>query len=563
MHASPFPGTPVPEDRSGAFQLVLDEVSLSPGGRPLLDGVRGSATLGERVGVLGENGSGKSTLLRVLAGLEQPASGRVGVRAPGGVGHLPQVPGLPPEDTVQDAVDHALAGLRALERALRDTEGALATAAPEETGPLLAAYGDLLETFEARDGYAADARVAASLHGLGLGRIAAGRRLGSLSGGEQARLALACALAASPQLLLLDEPTNHLDASALGWLEERLRTHRGTVVVVSHDRLFLERVATTLWEVDAEHRAVHRHGDGYAGYLRARAAARKRWERAYRDWLDELAQQRALAARATDRMTSGARRAATTERSNQRHQRGVERQISARIRNAGERLRRLEENPVPRPPEPLRFRLPAGSGALSAEASPDPEPVAELLGVRVAGRLEVGALAVGPGERLLVTGPNGAGKSTLLRVLAGDLAPERGEVRRTARTAWLPQETVLSHPRRSLLAAYAEGLPGDPEEHREALLSLGLFAPSALGTAAGDLSVGQARRLGLARVLREPAGLLLLDEPTNHLSPGLVEELEEALAEWPGALVVVSHDRMFTRRFEGRRLRLDAGRPAR
>ncbi|WP_448319708.1 ATP-binding cassette domain-containing protein, partial [Streptomyces sp. CO7] len=360
MHTPPFPGTALPEDRSGVFQLVLDEVSLSPGGRPLLDGVRGSAALGERVGVVGENGSGKSTLLRVLAGLEQPSSGRVEVRAPGGVGHLPQVPGLPPGDTVQDAVDHALADLRALERALRDTEGALATAGPEETGPLLAAYGDLLEAFEARDGYTADARVAASLHGLGLGRIATGRRLGSLSGGEQARLALACALAASPQLLLLDEPTNHLDASALSWLEERLRTHRGTVVVVSHDRLLLERVATTLWEVDAERRAVHRHGDGYAGYLRARSAARRRWERAYRDWLDELAQQRALAARAADRMASGARRAATAERSNQRHQRGVERQISARIRNAGERLRRLEENPVPRPPEPLRFRLPAG-----------------------------------------------------------------------------------------------------------------------------------------------------------------------------------------------------------
>jgi macrolide transport system ATP-binding/permease protein len=551
--------------------LVLDEVFLAPGGRPLLDGVRQAAALGERVGVLGENGSGKSTLLRVLAGLEQPAAGRVRVRAPGGVGHLPQVQGLPPEDTVQDAVDHALAGLRALEHSLRATENALATAGVEETGPLLAAYGDLLEAFEARDGYAADARAAASMHGLGLARIASGRRLGSLSGGEQARLSLACVLAASPQLLLLDEPTNHLDASALCWLEERLRTHRGTVVVVSHDRLFLERVATTLWEVDAERRCVHRHGDGCAGYLRARTAARRHWERDYRDWLDELAQQRALAARAADRMASGARRAATAERSNQRHQRGVERQISARIRNAGERLRRLEEHPVPRPPEPLRFRLPATAGTVGDPAPagdhapdgerPDPEPVAELLDVRVGRRLDVGALSVGPGERLLVTGPNGAGKSTLLRVLAGDLTPGRGEVRRTARTAWLPQESTLARPRRTLLAAFAEGLPGDPEEHREALLALGLFAPSALGTAVGDLSVGQARRLGLARVLREPADLLLLDEPTNHLSPGLAEDLEEALAVWPGALVVVSHDRMFTRRFEGRRVRLEAGRP--
>jgi macrolide transport system ATP-binding/permease protein len=424
--------------------------------------------------------------------------------------------------------------------------------------------------------------VAAALHGLGLGRVTPGRRLGSLSGGEQARLGLACVLAASPQLLLLDEPTNHLDASALEWLEERLRSHRGTVVVVSHDRMFLERVATTLWEVDAERRSVHRHGGGYAGYLRARASARRRWEREYRDWLDALAEQRALAARAADRMTSGARRAATAERSNQRHQRGVERQISARIRNAKERLRRLEEHPVPRPPDPLRFRTPVtadgepGQAATDAPAVPEEArpagvplvpgqedgPVAALLDVGVGTRLDVGAFSVAPGERVLVTGPNGAGKSTLLAVLAGDLAPDRGECRRTPRVARLPQETVLTHPRRSLLAAFAEGLPGRPEDHREELLALGLFEPAALATAAGDLSVGQVRRLGLARALREPADLLLLDEPTNHLSPGLVEDLEEALADWPGALVVVSHDRMFTRRFTGRRVRLEAGRLA-
>ncbi|NYV77873.1 ATP-binding cassette domain-containing protein, partial [Streptomyces sp. UH6] len=234
----------MPSDGSGPggapgtadFQLVLDDLTLSPGGRVLLDGVRQSVTPGERVGVVGENGSGKSTLLRVMAGLEPPAEGEVRLRAPGGVGHLPQVPDLPPEDTVQDAVDHALAGLRALERALRETERALSSAGPEETGLLLAAYGDLMEAFEARDGYAADARVAAAMHGLGLARITPGRRLGSLSGGEQARLGLACVLAASPQLLLLDEPTNHLDASALEWLEDRLRSHRGSVVVISHDR---------------------------------------------------------------------------------------------------------------------------------------------------------------------------------------------------------------------------------------------------------------------------------------------------------------------------------------
>src|SRR5690606_11964532 len=154
--------------------------------------------------------------------------------------------------------------LRALEAQLRAVEAELAIA-DDDLDAALARYAELTEAFEGRDGYAADARVEAALHGLGLAGIGHDRRLGTLSGGEQARLGLACVLAAAPQLMLLDEPTNHLDAAALDWLEEHLRGHsRGALVVVSHDRRFLERVATALWEVDAEQRTVHRHGGGYA-----------------------------------------------------------------------------------------------------------------------------------------------------------------------------------------------------------------------------------------------------------------------------------------------------------
>ncbi|WP_079071988.1 TlrC/CarA/OleB/SrmB family ABC-F type ribosomal protection protein [Streptomyces yokosukanensis] len=544
----PDPGAP----SAGGFQVVLDDIQHARGTRRLLDGVHQSVALGERIGVIGENGSGKSTLLRLIAKLDEPDGGRVLVRAPGGTGYLPQTPELAPDDTVRDAIDHALAELRALEHELRRCETAMAEADGDELTALLAEYGDLMEAFEARDGYAADARVQAALHGLGLASVDTTRRLASLSGGEQARLGLACVLAAAPQLMLLDEPTNHLDRAALEWLEEHLRSHRGSIVVVSHDRVFLEQVATALWDMDTERHTVHRHGGGYAGYVKAKAALRLRREQQHQEWKEDLARQRELARAAADHAAAGPR--GNTDRTNGRHQRSVEKQISARVRNAKERLRRLEENPVPRPPKPMRFtpRI-KGGDALGTSV------VAGLHQVEVADRLHVPDFEVGPGERVLITGPNGAGKSTLLRVLVGDLEPDRGTSTRPAGTGWLPQETPVTAPGLSLLDAFREGLPGDLEAHRGALLGLGLFRPSDLATAVGRLSVGQRRRLALARLLHDPVDLLVLDEPTNHLSPALVEDLEEALSHYRGPLVVVSHDRMLERRFTGRTVRLENG----
>jgi macrolide transport system ATP-binding/permease protein len=534
-----------------SFHVVLDDVSRTLGVRRVLDGVRESVMPGERIGVVGENGTGKTTLLRLLAGIDAPDAGSVAVHVPGGVGYLPQVPDLPPGDTVGAAIDHALRELRALETQLRQVEAELATAT--DLDGALARYAELTEAFEARDGYAADARVEAALHGLGLAGIGHDRLLGSLSGGEQARLGLACVLAAAPQLMLLDEPTNHLDAAALDWLEEHLRGHRGAIVVVSHDRRFLERVATALWEVDGGRRTVHRHGGGYAGFVAAKAADRRQWEERYAQWQEELAAQRDLARTAAQRFEAGPR--GNTDRVGGRHQRSVEKQISARVRNAKERVRRLEAEPVAPPPQPLRFSV-----TLRARRTQGDRLVAQLHGVRVTGRLDVREFSVAPGERMLVTGPNGAGKSTLVRVLAGDLQPDHGRVEAAGRVAWLPQESAVADPALPLLAAFAAGEPGEPEDHRGALLGFGLFGADDLATPVGALSAGQRRRLALARVLRDPGDLLLLDEPTNHLSTALVEDLETALAGFDGAVVAVSHDRTFVERFPARSVELTDGR---
>ncbi|MEU5418196.1 ribosomal protection-like ABC-F family protein [Streptomyces sp. NPDC020667] len=531
-------------------QLSLRGVSLSRGDRRLLDDVSFSVRPGERIGVVGENGAGKSTLLRLLAGAEKPDDGAVVTAADDGVGLLGQTLSLPPDRTVGDAIDAALAELRTMERRLRELETGLEAAGPEG----LAEYGELLTAFEGRGGYEADARVDKALHALGLAHIGRERVLGGLSGGEQARLGLACLIAAAPEVMLLDEPTNHLDGAALTWLEDAVRAHTGTVLAVSHDRIFLERIATAVVEVDADRRTLVRYGGGYAGFVAERAAARHRWAQAYEQWSAETRALAETAATTAQRVAPGRAMKDGNKMAYDRDKGRVQASVSSRVRNAQERLRRLRENPVPRPPEPLRFTArPATGGADGV--------LVELEDVRVGDRLAVGSLRVHAGERILVHGANGAGKSTLLKTLAGVTEPDSGTVRRRGRVGYLPQETAVSRPAERLLAAFGRELPGGEEEHRELLLSYGLFRERDLHVPVGSLSVGQRRRLGLARLLARPADLLLLDEPTNHLALGLVEELEQALAKWPGALVVISHDRLLTSRFVGRRCEIRAGRP--
>ncbi|MFI1398502.1 ribosomal protection-like ABC-F family protein [Streptomyces sp. NPDC020681] len=535
-------------------QLTMKDVSKAFGTRPVLDQVSVTVRPGERAGVIGENGSGKSTLLRLIAGDDAPHSGEITVGAPGGVGHLAQTLaqtlGLGPDHSVQDAVDTALAELREIERRMRLAEKTLADATDDE----LTAYGDLLNAFDERGGYEADARADAALHALGLGRVARKRRIGTLSGGEQSRLALACVLAAAPELLLLDEPTNHLDRQATEWLEQQLRAHRGTVVAVTHDRAFLERIATTILEVDRDTRTVHRYGDGWQGYRTAKAAARRRWEQEHQEWLDDLARTQELVAAA------GQRLAATGKDPHEgwgKHRRSHEAKLSGQVRAARQRLDRLRREPVPAPPEPLRFAarpVTAGREGL----------LAELTDIAVGDRLRLHGLRVESGRRLLVTGPNGAGKTTLLRVLAGDLRPDEGTVHRREQVAigYLPQELPAVPSRRPLLAAYAAGRRGLPDEYADELLGLGLFREEDLTVPVAALSVGQQRRLELARLLASPADLLVLDEPTNHVALSLVEELEAALAAYEGAVVAVSHDRRFRSGFVGERLELRSGRAA-
>nr|WSW65003.1 ATP-binding cassette domain-containing protein [Streptomyces sp. NBC_00995] len=538
-------GNPTPPHALLAHDLVR-----TFGARRVLDGVSLTASPGHRIGLIGENGVGKSTLLRLLAGTDAPDSGSV--TRPADVGFLHQEMAFDAGSTIADVLDDALREARADLAELDRLSGLLARAPHDspDHAALLAAYGGRLEQAEERETWDADRRAAVLLTGLGLGALEHGRTLGSLSGGQRGRLALAALLVRRPRALLLDEPTNHLDDEAAAFVEGQLRTMPGPVVIASHDRAFLDAVCTDLIDLDPAADGPVRHGGDYSTYLAVKRAERARWERRHAEEQLELEALR-RSADVTARMVAPDRGPRDNEKMGYGLRAGrVQSQIARRVRNASRRLDELERNRIGEPPPPLRFRYtpPAGPAAEGTLVS--------LRGVRVPGRLSVDRLDISAAERLLVTGGNGAGKSTLLAVLAGTVAAE-GEVGRRPdlTVGMLAQDTEFARPDRTVRETYEEAL-GFERAEAVPLVSLGLMHEADVGKPVGQVSAGQRRRLALAVLTACPPQLLLLDEPTNHLSPRLCDELEEALGSGPGPIVLASHDRWLRRRWRGGELRL-------
>ena len=531
--------------------MLAHDLVRTFGARRVLDGVGLSAAPGHRIGLIGENGTGKSTLLRLLAGVDEPDSGSV-VRPPD-LGFLHQEMPFEPAATICDVVDDALREARDDLAELDRLAEALAERPPDspEYAALLGRYGSRLEQAQDHDAWDADRRAELVLAGLGLAGLAPDRGLSSLSGGQRSRLALAAVLVRRPTALLLDEPTNHLDDAAAVFLEEQLRGLPGVVVLASHDRAFLDAVATDLIDLDPAVDGPTRYGGNYTAYQAQKRAERDRWLRRFAEEQEELAELRRSAG-TTAHQVAPNRARRDHEKFGYGHTAGrVQNQISRRVRNATRRLDELQREQVRKPPEPLRF-----AARLSSEA-----PAGILLSlreVRIPGRLTLDRLDVTATDRLLVTGANGAGKSTLLAVLAGRLAGAGVTRRRALRVGLLPQDTVFDRPECTVLETYQRAL-GLQRAEAVPLTSLGLLAPRDLGRRVVELSVGQRRRLALALLLADPPELLLLDEPTNHLSPRLSDELEEAFGTGPGAIVVASHDRWLRSGWTGRELRLEPG----
>ena len=514
------------------------------GDRRVLDRVSLTASPGQRLGLVGDNGVGKSTLLRLLAGDEQPDAGTVG--RPVDCGFLLQELPFGPDGTVQHVIDDALADIRAARRRLDDLGERMARE-PE----LLAEYGDVLEWAQDHDLWDADRRAELVLAGLGLSDVDMSRRLSAFSGGQRSRLGLAALLIRQPQAMLLDEPTNHLDDEAVAFLEQQLSRLPGTVVVASHDRVFLDAVCTDILDLDPARGGATRFGGAYTDYLAAKRDERTRWAQQYTEEQQELAELKESVNVTAHQVNHQRVMKDNNKVGYDRHGGRVQKQISRRVRNAQQRLDELTRTQVQRPPQPLRFKA-------DLTGKPVPDQLAlSLRHVRLPGRLQLDQLDVTTSARLMVQGGNGAGKSTLLKVLAGQLTPDSGVVHRArgVRIGLLAQDVTFADPTKSPRQIYAAAVGAEAVS----LSQLGLLAGRDLDRPVGQLSVGQRRRLALAVLIARPPEVLLLDEPTNHLSLGLAEELEQALRSAPGAVVIASHDRWLRRNWEGAELVLADG----
>ncbi|MCW2541277.1 MAG: transporter related [Frankiales bacterium] len=528
--------------------LVAHDLIKSYDARIVLDGVDFVAAPGRRIGCVGENGVGKSTFLRLLAGVEAPDSGTI--TRPAEVAYLAQEPSFGDSVSVRDAIAAALDPLHRGATEVERLSAALATD-PGAT----AAYNAALEWAQSHDVWDADRRADLALKRLGLAELDDGRGIDSLSGGQRSRLAMATIITSRPDCVLLDEPTNHLDDDAALLLEEFLLSLPGVVVITSHDRVFLDRVATDIVDLDEagaasagiRSRGAVRYGGNFSTYLHEKEAARRRWEQTYRDQQQELTALRRATAVGTSAI---AHNRGPTDPDKFVHKfkgANVERTHARRIHSAERRLDRAERAQVRRPPAQLRLTTPLG-------ATPEPSlPAIAIRDLQVVGRVSVPYLQVRGGERLLITGANGSGKSSLLAVIAGQVRPDRGTVDvRARRIGVLSQDSRFSDPQRTAREVFAREAVGHDE-----LGDLGLLPPRDLNKPVAELSAGQRRRLALAIVIARQPDLLLLDEPTNHISLALASELGDAFKTAPGTILVASHDRWLRQHWTGDRLDMD------
>ena len=564
-----------------AAHLRVDGISVSFADRRVLTDISFTVPGGARTGLIGENGSGKTMLLRVIAGLISPDSGIVTTTAPGRpmprLGLLHQEPPFQAHASIHEVLESAVARVRAAADAVDVAAGAVANAPDDEDAAH--SYAQALETAERVEAWDVGARIDAMVLGLGLGELPRERETGCLSGGQRTRLALAWLLLSTPDVLLLDEPTNHLDDAATEHLRGVLSSWVGPVLIASHDRAFLDEAVTSLVDLDP---APIPHavagplvGDGegagigitrftgtYTDYLHARLDARQRWERQYRD---EQAQLKRLRAAVGQNQAVGHRdwKPRSEVRMAQKYYADRNAKVvSRRVNDARSRLTDLEQRQIRKPPLQLKFR---GLTASPSTATPRPSwsgPVLTASNASVADRLSPTSLTVSAGEKWMITGPNAAGKSTLLHMLSGDLAPAAGTISQPAglRVGLLAQEVDLPDPQhrgpeRTALQVY-EDLVGPKLAQQVPLSTFGLIRSRDENRPVRALSLGQQRRLALAVLLADPPDVLLLDEPTNHLSLLLVTQLEAAIPEYPGAVVIASHDRWFRRTWSDQRLHL-------
>ncbi|MBT9599157.1 MAG: ATP-binding cassette domain-containing protein [Vitreoscilla sp.] len=486
--------------------LTLTNAHLAFGHVPLLDGTDLSLDTGERVGLIGRNGAGKSSLLKILAGLERPDDGTLQLQSGVRREYVPQEPHLAPGSTVFEVVSEGVAEAKAVRERYE------AHAPGDDL--------DALQTrIEALDGWTWEQRVDETIHRL---QIEPDARVDALSGGQRKRVALGRALVAAPDVLLLDEPTNHLDLEAIDWLGGLLTGWRGALVLITHDRAFLDTVTTRIIELD---RGQLR---SYPGNFAAFEAAKQR----------EL-EAEALANARADKLLA-------------QEEIWIRKGVEARRTRSVARIARLEKLRATRAGRRDVIggvRLDVDTGSRSGKIVAELEDVSKSFGAKVI--VKDFSSTVLRGDKIGLIGPNGAGKTTLLKLILGELQPDAGTVKRGTNldVAYFDQMREVLDPEATLADTISPGSEwieiGKQRKHVMSYLGDFLFAPARANSPVKSLSGGERNRLLLARLFARPANVMVLDEPTNDLDIETLEMLEELLQDYEGTVFLVSHDRRF------------------
>ena len=527
--------------------LRVADVAKSYGDVGVLEQINFTVSAGERAGLIGPNGAGKTTLLRIIAGREAPDRGSVWLDPHSRLGYLAQALEYAPEATVGSVVSAAIGPALTLPATIEHLGAELATATGAGYEAAMARYAEALDAAERLDAYGAAARLAAVLAGLGLDHLEPATLVAILSGGQKTRLGLARLLLARPDLLLLDEPTNHLDIAALHWLERFVREYKGAVLIVSHDRAFLDATVSTILALDATTHTITEYKGTYSDYAEEQERQREKLADAYQR------QQERIGAIKED---IGALKQRAVDRERTTIDFALRKKAKRGARTAKVRERKLErmlasEEHIDKPRQTWQMKLQFGDAPPSGQRVLTLEDVSKGFDGRVL-FADVNA-ELRQGERVTLLGPNGSGKTTLLRIITGQIAPDSGQVRLGAnvRPGYFSQEQEGLDPAQTALEAVRAAAPLSETDARN-FLHYFLFAGDAVFMPVGRLSYGERARLVLARLVLSGVNFLLLDEPLNHLDIPSRQQFEAALAAFEGTVLAVVHDRYFVEQFAER-----------
>jgi ATP-binding cassette subfamily F protein 3 len=515
--------------------LRLDKISkIFPTGEALRE-VTWEVKTGERIGLVGANGAGKTTQFKIIMGEIEPTSGNVIKPAGLKIACLSQEFDVHVENTVVDELLRAFKDVEEIRHALHVVQHEMETAPPEEMNKLLNRLDKLQREFEAKDGYALEHKAEKILPEIGMSLADADRLVGEFSGGWQMRIGLGKIMLQEPQLLLLDEPTNHIDLETVEWLEKYLKGLSIPMVIISHDREFLDRLCTSIVEVE---RGVSTcYLGNYTAYVTARQQVREAQQAAYERQQRELEKQQAF----VDRFRASATR-------------------STQAKSREKQLDKIEIIDAPETEETtLRFRFP--EAVRSGREVATIRDVTHSYGDKV---VFLGAnLDIDRGDRIALLGPNGSGKSTLLRLLMGSEKPTEGTCTMGEHNiipAYFEQNQAEALDlNKTVLSTIADEVVDWPDTKIRTLLGCFLFPGDEVFKKVGSLSGGEKARLALAKMMLQSANFLVLDEPTNHLDIPAKEMIEEAITHYLGTVVVISHDRYFISKIANRIIEIRDG----